>query len=140
MPRTEAQIEAGALSDPDNPPLTKEQLKNVRRVPPPDAKAIRKATGMSQADFAWTYGFDVSALRDWEQRRRTPDRAAQVLLMVIQYEPESVQRALAAYALQGFRNPKSTSSRGSWLVESAMGGEGTHLVSVTRKRPQNRKV
>jgi putative transcriptional regulator len=101
---TEAQIIAAAKSDPDNPPLTKAELKQFKpAVPPPNAKAIRKATGLSQTDFAWRFGFDVSALRDWEQGRRNPDRAARVLLAVIQYEPKAVDRALAAYALSPYQ-------------------------------------
>jgi putative transcriptional regulator len=101
---TEAEVIAAAKSDPDNPPLTASELKQFKRaVPPPDAKAIRKATGLSQAAFAWRYGFDVSALRDWEQGRRTPDRSARVLLAIIKYEPRAVERALAAYALSPYR-------------------------------------
>lgn len=104
---TEAQIIAAAKSDPDNPPLTEAELKQLKpAVPPPDTKAIRKATGLSQSDFAWRFGFDVSALRDWEQGRRTPDRAARVLLAVIQYEPEAVERALGAYALSPYQKRK----------------------------------
>jgi putative transcriptional regulator len=100
LPRSEAEIIAAAKSDPDNQPLTDAELKRFKRaVPPPDAKAIRRATGLSQSAFAWRYGFDVSALRDWEQGRRTPDRAARVLLAIIKYEPKAVERALAAYAL-----------------------------------------
>lgn len=101
---TEAQIIAAAKSDPDNPPLTEAQLKQFKRVvPAPDAKAIRKATGLSQSAFAWRYGFDVSAVRDWEQGRRTPDRAARVLLAIIRYEPKAVERALAAYAMSPYQ-------------------------------------
>jgi len=104
---TEAEIIAGAKSDPDNPPLTEAELKQFKRtVPPPDAKAIRKATGLSQSAFAWRFGFDVSAVRDWEQGRRTPDRAARVLLAIIKYEPKAVERALAAYALSPYRKPR----------------------------------
>ena len=104
---TEAQIIAAAKSDPDNPPLTAEELRRFKpAVPPPDAKAIRKATGLSQTEFAWRFGFDVSAVRDWEQRRRIPDRAARVLLAVIQYEPKAVERALTAYALSPYRKRK----------------------------------
>jgi putative transcriptional regulator len=105
---TEAEVLAAARSDPDNPPLTKEELKQLKpAVPPPDAKAIRKATGLSQMAFAWRYGFEVSAVREWEQGRRTPDRAARVLLAIIKYEPRAVERALAAYALSPYRERKS---------------------------------
>jgi len=81
-------------------------------VPPPDARAIRKATGLSQAAFAWRYGFDVSALRDWEQGRRTPDRSARVLLAIIKYEPRAVERALAAYARSPYSKQKMKKPRG----------------------------
>ena len=37
---------------------------------------------------------DVRAVQDWEQGRRVPDRAARVLLTVIDRDPESVVRAL----------------------------------------------
>ena len=41
-------------------------------------------------------GFALSALREWEQGRRMPDRAARLFLKVIAREPKAVQRALAA--------------------------------------------
>jgi DNA-binding transcriptional regulator YiaG len=104
LPRTEVELIAAARNDSDNPPLTELELKQFKRaVPPPDAKAIRRATGLSQSAFAWRYGFDVSAVRDWEQGRRTPDRAARVLLAIIKYEPSAVERALAAYAISPYR-------------------------------------
>jgi putative transcriptional regulator len=106
---SEAEILKAARSDPDNPALTDKQLRGFKRaVPPPDARAIRKATGLSQAVFAWRYGFDVSALRDWEQGRRTPDRSARVLLAIIKYEPKAVERALAAYALSPYSKRKKS--------------------------------
>jgi putative transcriptional regulator len=40
---------------------------------------------------------DVAAMvRDWEQKRRNPDRAARTLLLVIESNPEAVERALNA--------------------------------------------
>ncbi|MBX3484303.1 helix-turn-helix domain-containing protein [Phenylobacterium sp.] len=68
------------------------------RVFPPadvDVKAIRVRTGLSQSAFAARFGFTVSAVRDWEQRRRRPEAAARVLLKVIDYDHETVERALA---------------------------------------------
>ena len=59
-----------------------------------DIKAIRGKTGMTQPRFAEAYGLDVMAPRDWEQGRRQPERAAQVLLELIDREPETVQRIL----------------------------------------------
>jgi putative transcriptional regulator len=60
-----------------------------------DIKAIRNKVGMSQPKFAAAFGLDVGALRDWEQARRQPERAAQVLLELIGKEPETIRRLLA---------------------------------------------
>lgn len=61
-----------------------------------DVKRIRKQLGLSQEAFAATYGFALSAVRDWEQGRRRPDRSARVLLKIVEKEPEAVTRALAS--------------------------------------------
>ena len=60
-----------------------------------DIKAIRQRTRLSQPAFARAFGLDVTALRDWEQGRRQPERAAQVLLALIGREPETIRRILA---------------------------------------------
>jgi putative transcriptional regulator len=61
-----------------------------------DVAAIRKSQKLSQGEFAKRYGLSAGAVSDWEQDRRKPDRAAMVLLMVIEREPEAVERALSA--------------------------------------------
>lgn len=94
---TEAEIVANAKSDPDNPPLTAAQLRNARPpIPHPNVRRIRKSLNLTQSGFAFRFGFDVTALRDWEQGRRKPDRAARILLSVIEHEPKAVDRALRA--------------------------------------------
>jgi putative transcriptional regulator len=60
-----------------------------------DIKAIRARTKLTQPKFAEAFHLDVAAVRDWEQGRRQPERAAQVLLELISREPETVQRILA---------------------------------------------
>ncbi len=60
-----------------------------------DVAAIRKRQKLSQEAFADRYGLSVGTVRDWEQERRLPDRAALVLLSVIDREPEVVARALS---------------------------------------------
>lgn len=57
--------------------------------------AIRKRTGLSQDRFAARYGFSAGAVRDWEQGRRTPEKAARTLLMLIDREPQAVERVLS---------------------------------------------
>src|ERR1700724_2925014 len=60
-----------------------------------DVKRIRMRLGLSQEAFAETYGFALSALRDWERGRRTPERSARILLKIVEKEPDAVTRALA---------------------------------------------
>ena len=60
-----------------------------------DVKKIRRQLGLSQETFAATYGFALSAVRDWEQGRRRPERSARILLRIVEKEPEAVLRALA---------------------------------------------
>lgn len=61
-----------------------------------DVRRIRQALGMSQAEFATSFGFGLDAVRNWEQGRRRPEGAARAFLKVIEHEPEAVRRALAA--------------------------------------------
>lgn len=66
-------------------------------VPPEvDVKAIRRKLGMSQAQFARSFGFALDAVQNWEQGRRRPEGAARAFLKVIEREPDAVRRALAA--------------------------------------------
>ena len=58
--------------------------------------AVRRKLGLSRRQFAERYQLDVRTVQDWEQGRRTPDRAARVLLTVIEREPDAVVRALSA--------------------------------------------
>ncbi|MEA2993924.1 MAG: putative transcriptional regulator [Alphaproteobacteria bacterium] len=60
-----------------------------------DVAALRRRLGLSQTAFARSFGLEVTAIHAWEQGRRRPDRAARVLLAVIEKEPEAVRRALA---------------------------------------------
>ena len=62
------------------------------------AKRIRWALHMSQLEFAKTFRIPLGTLRDWEQHRRDPDKAAQAYLEVIAREPDAVRRALARAA------------------------------------------
>lgn len=59
-----------------------------------DVRKLRLSLSMSQPEFATKFGFNVCTLRQWEQDRRRPDRAARVLLMVISHCPEMVMRAI----------------------------------------------
>lgn len=58
--------------------------------------ALRKRMNLSRQKFADRFGLDARALQDWEQGRRVPDRAARVLLTVIDRDPEAVVRAIGS--------------------------------------------
>lgn len=64
-------------------------------LPDPDVQAIRAQTGLSQSEFARSIGVKKATLLNWEQRRRSPDGPARVLLALIARDPEIVQRTLA---------------------------------------------
>jgi putative transcriptional regulator len=60
-----------------------------------NVRSIRALTKQTQESFARMYGFSVASVRDWEQGRRQPERAARLLLAMIENEPEIVKRVLA---------------------------------------------
>ena len=60
-----------------------------------DVAAIRKRLRLSQARFAERFGLSVATVRDWEQKRRRPDRIAANLLRVIDHAPGVVAEALS---------------------------------------------
>jgi len=99
---TDEEIEAAALSDPDNPPMTDEELSQMRRVV--DAVRVRKALGMTQVQFSETFEIPLGTLRDWEQKRSflsARNQAAASYLRVIEQNPDAVIAALASYRTRG---------------------------------------
>ena len=79
LKKTDDEIVAAALSDPDNQPMTGVQLAQMRRVSP--AKRIRRKLGLSQEEFARRFQIPLGTLTDWEQHRREPDQAARAYLL-----------------------------------------------------------
>ncbi len=73
------------------------ELESYEYTPPPkmDVSGIRKKLGFSQKQFADHYGFAVSALREWEQGRRNPERSTRILLALIAENPKMVEKTLA---------------------------------------------
>ncbi len=89
---TDEEVTAAAESDPDCPPLTPEQLARMRRAP--SARRARQSCGMTQKEFARTFGLSIGTVRDWEQHRFVPDRAARALLCIIERYPEQAKAAM----------------------------------------------
>jgi putative transcriptional regulator len=91
---SDAAITEAARQDPDNPPLTEEELERVALAR--WIKAVRTPLGLSQEAFAARYGIPVATLRQWEMGRRQPDRATLSYLRVIATMPAEVAAALTA--------------------------------------------
>jgi putative transcriptional regulator len=89
---TDEEINAAALSDPDNPPLTPERRARMKRVP--QVKVMRRVLRLTQEEFAARFHIPLGTLRDWEQGKSEPDQAARAYLTVIARDPEVVRRAL----------------------------------------------
>ena len=93
---TEEEIMAAALADPDAQPLSADELARMRRVS--RVRALRQRIGMTQVEFAEAFHLPVTTLRDWEQRRSTPDAPARALLLAIERDPEVMRKLLSGRA------------------------------------------
>ena len=93
---TDEEITAAALSDPDCPPSTPEQLARFKRVN--IIKGIRLKLCMTQVEFAAAFQLPLSTVRDWEQERSYPDAPAQALLTAIARDPETMRRLIGGQA------------------------------------------
>lgn len=59
-----------------------------------DVKGIRMRTGLTQKDFASTFGFGFDQLKQWEQGRSRPVQAMRAYLLLINSEPQKMVQAL----------------------------------------------
>ena len=91
---TDEEIDAAALADPDNPPITPELQARLKRVP--QVKVTRRALRLTQEEFSARFRIPLGTLRDWEQGKSEPDQAARAYLTVIARDPEGVRKALEA--------------------------------------------
>lgn len=63
-----------------------------------DVAAIRSRAGLSQEAFARRIGVSLGTLRNWEQRRRSPEGPARVLLAMLERNPNVVEETLGQAA------------------------------------------
>ncbi len=59
-----------------------------------DVKEIRRKTGLTQNQFAATFGISVATLRHWERGDRNPQGPALVLLNAADNDPEGLLKIL----------------------------------------------
>lgn len=96
---TDEEVLARALADPDARPLDPERLSRMRRVS--RVEVLRERLDMTQRKLAAAFRLPLSTLRDWEQRRTTPDAPACVLLLAIERDPERMRALLSGEAARG---------------------------------------
>ncbi|SRR5208337_3448885 len=84
---TDADIARQIASNPDAAPDMAPEI---------DVRAVRRATGMTQAEFAAAYHFSVRTVQEWERGAKRPSGPARTLLRAIKVDPEGLKRALAA--------------------------------------------
>jgi putative transcriptional regulator len=84
---TDADIARQIASNPDAAP---------DMAPDIDVRAIRLATGMTQAQFAAAYEFSVRTVQEWERGAKRPSGPARTLLRAIKGDPVGLRKALAA--------------------------------------------
>jgi putative transcriptional regulator len=70
---------------------------------------------MTQEEFAARFHLPLGTVRDWEQGAHRPDKAAQVLLMVIAKDPDAVARALESRVLDSTCRTRSKACAGLFL-------------------------
>lgn len=63
-----------------------------------DVRDIRSKLGMTQQEFAGRFGFSIKTLQHWEQKHRAPEGPTRAYLLVIDRDPQAVQRALRSAA------------------------------------------
>ncbi|HWE19719.1 MAG TPA: transcriptional regulator [Hyphomicrobiaceae bacterium] len=83
---TDEEITAAALADPDNPPLSDEELAQFRR--PALSMKVRLKLHMGREAFAAAYGIPLETLRAWERHQIEPTEVELAYLRLIEREPE----------------------------------------------------
>jgi len=72
---------------------SKDPIAKVDRLASEDVAAIRSKLGLSQSAFSCLLGISLDTLQNWEQGRRHPRGAAQVLLKIASKHPRIVLKA-----------------------------------------------
>jgi putative transcriptional regulator len=63
-----------------------------------DVRDIRRAAGITQAQFAAAYEFSIRTVQEWERGAKRPSGPGRTLLRAIKADPEGLRRALAGAA------------------------------------------
>ena len=97
-------------------------MRRVSRV-----KVLRQRLRMTQVEFAEAFHLPITTLRDWEQRRSTPDAPARALLLAIERNPEGHAANCSRIRQRSAGGPRTI------LPET--GGGGTDQSGIDRRAP-----
>lgn len=92
-----------------------------------EVRSVRERLNLSRPQFAQLLGVPLRTLEGWEQRRRSPDGAARVLLRVVARYPEQVLEAVASIPTEE-RTAKLSGARG-----------GNHRAKNAKGRPRKKR-
>lgn len=76
-----------------------------------DIKTVRERSGMTQRQFAATFGIGLGTLQKWERGERRPSGAARSLLLVMRADLAAVLKALDPASLRRKRGAKPAPRR-----------------------------
>lgn len=88
--KTDAEVTAAALADPDAQPIPPERLAKMGR---PVAKVVRHKLKMSRETFAATFGIPLDALIAWERQQAEPTATELAYLRLIERNPQAAKLA-----------------------------------------------
>jgi putative transcriptional regulator len=91
--------ECRALADPENPPLSEQQLNRMALAR--EVRRVREKTGLSQPQFAARFHIGLARLRDFEQARSEPDFIVRVFLRMILEDPRKADRLVKLVEREG---------------------------------------
>ena len=89
---SEEEVVARAMTDPDNPPRSAEQLRRMKTRP--RVVTMRRSLRMSQEEFSDAFHIPVETIRDWEEQKSEPTLLERAYLRVIATNKEAVLKAL----------------------------------------------
>lgn len=91
----------------------------VHHLDAPDIKRIRTDIGMTQTQFAATFGISVSTLHHWERGDRTPHGPALTLLNVLAREPRGggVEPVVEVIDLTDINGACQSTASPAWFLD-----------------------
>lgn len=90
--KTEDEVWENALSDPDNTPLSTEEIERLAK--PNQFRDVRQRMNLTVFQIAERFGIPISTALAWETGIAQPDAGALVLPRIIEQDPDAVIRVV----------------------------------------------